>query len=59
VILEEWADDDALQKHFAQPHTGSFLKELGSLLGEPADALFHTVASSRRLDPQRGLVALD
>lgn len=59
VIVEEWADDDALQAHFAQPHTGEFLGGLRPLLGEPADALFHTVASSRRLDPARGLVPLD
>jgi quinol monooxygenase YgiN len=59
VIVEEWADDDALQAHFAQPHTGKFLGAFGPLLAEPADALFHTVASSRRLDPARGLVPLD
>jgi quinol monooxygenase YgiN len=59
VIVEEWADDEALQSHFAQPHTGEFLGELGPLLAEPADALFHTVASSRRLDPARGLVPLE
>jgi quinol monooxygenase YgiN len=23
VIVEEWADDDALQQHFTQPHTGT------------------------------------
>jgi len=59
VIVEEWADDDALKSHFAQPHTGEFLGALGPLLTAPADALFHTVASSRRLDPARGLVPLD
>src|ERR1700710_3110912 len=25
VLVEEWADDDALQAHFAQPHTRKFL----------------------------------
>ncbi len=59
VIVEEWADEEALQLHFGQPHTGAFLAELGGLLGEPADALFHTTASSRRLDPRRGLIPLD
>jgi quinol monooxygenase YgiN len=59
VFVEEWADEDALQAHFSQPHTGAFLAGLGPLLGEPADAVFHTTASSRRLDPARGLVPLD
>jgi quinol monooxygenase YgiN len=58
VIVEEWADDGALQRHFAEPHTRTFLSALVPLLAEPADALFHTVASTQRLDPERGLVAL-
>jgi quinol monooxygenase YgiN len=57
VFVEEWADDDALQRHFAQPHTATFMGGLVPLLAEPADAVFHTVASSRALDPARGLVA--
>jgi quinol monooxygenase YgiN len=59
VIVEEWADDEALQRHFAEAHTREFLTALFPLLAEPADALFHTVASTQRLDPQRGLVPLD
>jgi quinol monooxygenase YgiN len=59
VFLEEWVDDDALQRHFRQPHTSAFMADLAGLLGEPADALFHTTASSRRLDPARGLVPVE
>lgn len=59
LILEEWEDDAALQAHFGQPHTTRFLAELAAILAAPADALFHTVASTRRLDPARGLVPLD
>lgn len=59
VIVEEWADEQALQRHFAEPHTHDFLSALFPLLTEPADALFHTVASTRRLDPERGLVGVD
>lgn len=59
VFVEEWADEDTLQRHFAQPHTSAFMRDLGGLLGGPADVVFHTTASSRRLDPQRGLVPLD
>jgi quinol monooxygenase YgiN len=59
VIVEEWADEQALQSHFSEPYTSEFLAGLLPLLDEPADALFHTVASTRRLDPERGLVVLD
>jgi quinol monooxygenase YgiN len=59
VIVEQWDDDDGLQLHFRQPHTGTFMSELPSLLAEPPDALFHTVAQSRKLDPKRGLVPVD
>lgn len=56
VFIEEWLHDAALQAHFRQPHTGRFMGELPNLLGEPPEALFHTVAATRRLDPARGLV---
>ena len=56
VFIEEWRDDDALQAHFREPHTGAFMSELPGLLGEAPDALFHTVSATRRLDPARGLV---
>jgi len=59
IFIEEWADDEALHSHFRQPHTGTFMGALGGLLGEPADALFHTTAVTRRLDPARGLVPVD
>ncbi len=59
VVIEEWRDDEALQSHFAQPHTGKFMGALIPMLGEPADALFHTVARTRLLDPERGLVEVD
>lgn len=59
VFVEEWQDEGALQAHFGQPHTGRFMAELPGLLGEPPDALFHTVAASRKLDPARGLVVVD
>lgn len=59
VFVEEWVDEAALQNHFTQPHTGAFLGALGPLLAEPADALFHEVAATRKLDPRRGLVPVD
>ena len=59
VFIEEWRDDAALQSHFSQAHTTKFMRALLPMLGEAADALFHTVAQTRVLDPGRGLVALD
>jgi quinol monooxygenase YgiN len=59
VFVEEWEDDEALQRHFGQPHTATFMEGLIPLLGEPADVLFHETASTRRLDPARGLVAVE
>jgi quinol monooxygenase YgiN len=59
VFIEEWRDDEALKRHFAQPHTSKFMGALIPMLGAPADALFHTVASSRRLDPERGFIDVD
>ncbi len=59
VFIEEWADEDALLAHFGQPHTGFFMSALVPMLAEPDDAVFHTVTSSRRLDPKRGLVPVD
>jgi quinol monooxygenase YgiN len=58
VFIEEWRDDDALQSHFSQPHTGRFMGALAPILAEPADALFHTVDRTRRLDSS-GLVPVD
>jgi quinol monooxygenase YgiN len=58
IIVEEWADDDALQSHFGQPHTAKFMGALLPMLAEPNDAVFHTVSESRVLDPARGLVPL-
>src|ERR1700743_195207 len=59
VFIEEWRDDDALQAHLRQPPPPSFMGWLVGRLGEPPDAPFHTVASTRVLDPARGLVARD
>ncbi len=59
VFVEEWADEDALQRHFAEPHTARFLRALGELLDGPPDAVFHTTAASRRLVPGQGLVPVD
>lgn len=59
IFIEEWRDEAALLRHFGQPHTGRFMGALVPMLGEPADALFHTVGATRRLDSSIGLVPVD
>ena len=56
VFIEEWRDEPALLAHFGQPHTARFMGALLPMLAEPADALFHTVETTRRLEPGVGLV---
>jgi quinol monooxygenase YgiN len=56
VFVEEWRDDQALQAHFATPHTAAFMAALPGLLGGAPEVLFHAVGQTRRLDPGKGLV---
>jgi quinol monooxygenase YgiN len=49
VFVEEWEDEAALQRHFATPHIGTFMREIPATLVAPPDVKFHTVASSRDL----------
>jgi quinol monooxygenase YgiN len=51
VFVEEWADEESLQAHFRQRHTTEFMGKMASLVSGPPDALFHTIASTRRLGP--------
>ncbi len=46
MFVEEWADQAALERHFATEHIGVFMGSIpGTLLGAP-EVKFHTVASS-------------
>jgi hypothetical protein len=42
--------------HVPAEHRSRFVEVASGLLGGPADVVFHTTSSARRLDPQRGLV---
>jgi quinol monooxygenase YgiN len=49
VFVEEWADDAALQAHFATPHIAEFMGSiLEAIVGAP-DVNFHQIAGSRSL----------
>jgi quinol monooxygenase YgiN len=46
VFVEEWADQGALEAHFATDHVNRFLKDILGQLTAPPDVKFHTIAST-------------
>ena len=46
VFIEEWEDDEALQRHFATSHIRKFMRAIPATLVAPPDVKFHTVAST-------------
>jgi quinol monooxygenase YgiN len=49
VIVEEWADEAALQEHFRTPHIDHFMRHFPATLSAPPDVQFHTVEHTRDL----------
>ena len=49
VFVEEWENDEALQRHFATPHIAEFMASVPAVLTAPPDVHFHTIESSRDL----------
>ena len=47
VAVEEWADRDALDRHFQQPHLHEFARSLGELVSERPEVAIHEIASTR------------
>ena len=50
VFVEEWEDEEALERHFATPHVAAFMRDVSRTLAAPPDVAFHTIASSRSLE---------
>ena len=46
VAVEEWADRDALDRHFAQPHLHEFTRGLLGLVSERPEVAIHEVADT-------------
>lgn len=46
VFVEEWADQQALERHFATEHIGAFMGAIPGTLVAPPEVKFHTIASS-------------
>jgi quinol monooxygenase YgiN len=46
VFVEEWADQAALDRHFATDHIRVFMGSIQGTLIAPPEVWFHTIASS-------------
>jgi quinol monooxygenase YgiN len=53
VAVEEWADREALDRHFAQPHLQEFAQRLGELVSERPEVAIHEIADTSPF-PHRG-----
>jgi quinol monooxygenase YgiN len=49
VFVEEWESEEALQRHFAEPHVAEFMRAIPAATVGAPDVKFHTVASSMDL----------
>lgn len=49
VFVEEWEDEEALQRHFATSHVAEFMGAISATIVAPPDVRFHTIAHSRDL----------
>lgn len=47
VAVEEWADRQALDRHFAQPHLQEFARRLPHMVSSQPEVAIHEVAESR------------
>ena len=46
VAVEEWADREALDRHFAEPHLQEFARGLRDVVAEPPEVAIHEVAAT-------------
>ena len=46
VAVEEWADREALDRHFAQPHLQEFARGLLETVSTPPEVAIHEVAAT-------------
>jgi quinol monooxygenase YgiN len=53
VAVEEWADRDALDAHFAQPHLREFTRALLERVSETPEVAIHEIADTQAF-PGRG-----
>jgi quinol monooxygenase YgiN len=46
VFVEEWENQEALDRHFRTAHVAEFMRDIMPTLAVPPDVKFHTVAST-------------
>ena len=46
IAVEEWADREALDRHFATPHLREFTRGLLEAISEPPEVAIHEVAGT-------------
>ena len=46
IAVEEWADRDALDRHFAEPHLQAFAGRLRELVSEAPEVAIHEIAGT-------------
>jgi quinol monooxygenase YgiN len=47
IAVEEWADREALDRHFAQPHLQRFAQRLLALISDPPEVAIHEVTETK------------
>ena len=47
VAVEEWADREALDRHFTQPHLREFARGMLEVVSEPPEVAIHEVAATK------------
>jgi len=47
VAVEEWADREALDRHFAEPHLQEFARGLRDAVSTPPEVAIHEVAATK------------
>lgn len=47
VAVEEWADREALDRHFAQPHLQEFARGLLELVSAPPEVAIHEISDTK------------
>jgi quinol monooxygenase YgiN len=47
IAVEEWADREALDRHFAEPHLHEFARRLGGLVSAPPEVAIHEIAATK------------
>jgi len=48
-LLEQWADEDAINLHMASEHLAEFMTAIGGCLGGPAEVIRYDVSGSKPL----------